>query len=190
MILRRIARPLLAAIFVSGGINALRQTEGHAKAVQPFLDRTVGRRSEDLPDAVPTDPETLVRIDAVLKLGGGVALAFGWAPRVAATVLLGTLVSTTAAAHRFWEEEDEGTRNDQLIHFLKNAGLAGGLLLAVADTEGKPSVAWRARHTAQLTSRQLSGTTRTAQRKAQKNVRQMQRQSKDGVRRARKAVRR
>jgi hypothetical protein len=30
------------------------------------------------------------------------------------------------------------------MHFLKNLGLLGGLLLAAADTEGRPSIGWRA----------------------------------------------
>ena len=38
VILRRVARPLLATIFVTGGINALRHAEGHAKAAEPFLN--------------------------------------------------------------------------------------------------------------------------------------------------------
>src|SRR5205807_669938 len=53
---------------------------------------------------------------------------------------------TTLAAHRFWEEEDPELRSQQQVHFVKNLGLLGGLMLAAADTEGKPSLAWRARH--------------------------------------------
>jgi hypothetical protein len=34
------------------------------------------------------------------------------------------------------------------MHFLKNLGLLGGLILAAFDTEGKPSVSWRARRRA------------------------------------------
>ena len=43
MILRKVARPLLASIFVTGGINALLEAEQHGKVAQPFLDRTVGK---------------------------------------------------------------------------------------------------------------------------------------------------
>lgn len=146
MILRRIARPLLAATFVYGGINALRQLEGHAEAARPWLDKTVGKNADRLPEQVPTDAKTLVQIDAAVKIGAGAALAFGKAPRVAALLLLGSLVPTTLATHPFWEEDDPAQREAQLVHFLKNCGLAGGLLLAAADTHGKPSAAWWARH--------------------------------------------
>src|SRR4051794_19781673 len=148
MILRRVARPLLATIFVWGGANALRQLEGHVRTVEPFLDQTAGKAADKLPDAVPTEPRTLVQIDAVVKIGAGLALAFGRLPRLAALLLAGSLVPTTLAAHQFWTVEDDGERAAQQVQFLKNLGLLGGLLIASADTEGRPSLGWRARRTA------------------------------------------
>jgi putative oxidoreductase len=32
-----------------------------------------------------------------------------------------------------------------VTHFAKNASIAGGLLLASVDTEGRPSLTWRAK---------------------------------------------
>ena len=44
------------------------------------------------------------------------------------------------------------------MHFLKNVGLLGGLILAAFDTEGEPSLAWRAKRQArQLESTLASG---------------------------------
>ncbi len=37
-------------------------------------------------------------------------------------------------------------RRHQETHFMKNLGLFGGLLLAAADTQGRPGLAWRASH--------------------------------------------
>jgi uncharacterized membrane protein YphA (DoxX/SURF4 family) len=62
-------------------------------------------------------------------------------------VLAGTIVPTTYAGHRFWEESDPQSRSQQRIHFLKNLGLLGGLILAAVDTEGRPGLAWRAKQT-------------------------------------------
>ena len=45
MILRRVARPLLASIFISGGINALRQKEAHTEAVRPWLHKVARKAS-------------------------------------------------------------------------------------------------------------------------------------------------
>ncbi|PPK70957.1 DoxX family protein [Actinokineospora auranticolor] len=145
MILRRLARPMLAAIFISGGINALRSAEAHAEAAKPLLDPLAERYGDKLPGQVPTDPVTLVRIDGAVKVGAGIALALGKFPRLAALALSGSLVPTTLAAHRFWEEKDPAVRQQQQIHFVKNVSLLGGLLIAAVDTHGKPSVAWRAR---------------------------------------------
>ena len=65
--------------------------------------------------------------------------------RPAAVVLAATLVPTTLAGHRFWEEDDPAARRHQTIHVLKNVAMMGGLLLAAADTGGRPSVPWRAK---------------------------------------------
>lgn len=148
MILRRVARPMLGAIFVYGGINALRNLDQHTAKAKPFLDSTVSKAADKLPDQVPTEPEAMVRADAMVKIGAGLALAAGFLPRVAALLLTGSLLPTTLAAHRFWELDDPQARSAQEIHFLKNLGLAGGLLLASADTEGRPSLGWRARRAA------------------------------------------
>jgi uncharacterized membrane protein YphA (DoxX/SURF4 family) len=165
MLLRRLARPLLASIFVVGGVNELRRPVAHAEAAEPLLNDVTERAKDVLPDAAPTDPVTLVRIDAVVKIGAGTMLALGRAPRLAALALIGSLVPTTAAGHPFWAAENSQDKQQQLIQFLKNAGLAGGLLIAAADTEGKPSVGWRARRTAGRAARQVQETTVAAREK-------------------------
>ncbi|HWD04589.1 MAG TPA: DoxX family protein [Amycolatopsis sp.] len=153
MILRRVARPLLASIFISGGIGMLRDTAAHAKAVEPFLADTFDKLDGVIPEQVPRDPATLVRIDAAVKIGAGLALASGKAPRLAALALLGTLVPSTVAGHPFWAADDPAERQNHQIHALKNASIAGGLLLAASDTAGKPSLGWRARRAAKKASK-------------------------------------
>jgi uncharacterized membrane protein YphA (DoxX/SURF4 family) len=152
MIMRRIARPMLAAIFISGGIEALRNPKPRIQAAEPVLDKTVGKVEDKLPDEVPTDAETLVKLDAAVKIGAGIALALGKFPRLASLLLAGSLVPTTAAGHRFWEQEDPAERARQQDHFFKNVSLLGGLMIAAGDTHGKPSVAWRAKHAKQQAS--------------------------------------
>jgi putative oxidoreductase len=161
MILRRFARPMLAAAFVSGGLDTLRTPKPRMRAAEPLLDRTVGQVAERLPEEIPTDTETLVKVDAAVKIGAGALLALGRFPRLSAVLLAGSLVPTTLAAHRFWEIEDPAERAAQQIHFLKNLGLLGGLLIAAADTHGRPSLGWRARRAAKLTNRKLHDATDT-----------------------------
>jgi uncharacterized membrane protein YphA (DoxX/SURF4 family) len=71
---------------------------------------------------------------------GGLALATGRLPRLSALVLAGSLVPTTVVGHPFWAESEPTVRTGQRVHFAKNLGLLGGLLLAVADTGGRESL--------------------------------------------------
>ena len=89
--------------------------------------------------------ETYVRINGAVQVAAGLLLATGRAPRLASTALAASIVPTTIAGHRFWEYEGE-ERHLQRMHFVKNASLLGGLILAAVDTEGRPGLAWRARH--------------------------------------------
>ncbi len=153
MILRRIARPMLAGIFIVGGINVLRNPEAHVEASKPFLTDAVDKVGPSLPQQVPTDPVALVRIDGAVKVGAGVLLALGKFPRLSALLLSGSTVPTTLVAHRFWEEKDPAVRQQQQIHFFKNLSVLGGLLLAAVDTEGKPSLGWRAKRAGRQASK-------------------------------------
>jgi len=140
---RRIARPMLASIFVVEGWDAVQHPAGKVKKVEVVtepLDDNVGR--------IPLDPETLVRINGVVQIGAGVLLATGRFRRLASLALIGSIIPTTYAGHRFWEETDPVTRAQQKVHFLKNLGLLGGLILAAFDTEGQPSLGWRAKRRA------------------------------------------
>ncbi|MGI8769782.1 MAG: DoxX family protein [Propionibacteriaceae bacterium] len=159
-VVRRIARPMLAAVFVYGGIDTLRKPQGRAEAAGD-LAKKIARA---LPVALPTNEVDLVRLDAGLKVVGGLALATNRLPRLAALGLIASMVPTTYAGHALWKVEDPQQAAGQRIHFLKNVGLVGGLLLAAVDTEGKPSVAWRTRHAAETTKKE----TRRAAKKAKK----------------------
>jgi uncharacterized membrane protein YphA (DoxX/SURF4 family) len=111
---------------------------------------------------LPENPETLVRLNAVAQLVAAGALATGRVPRISSAVLAASLVPTTMAGHEFWNETDPEARANQRIHFFKNVSMLGGLLLAAVDTEGRPGVAWRARHAATGVRRQARHLTREA----------------------------
>jgi uncharacterized membrane protein YphA (DoxX/SURF4 family) len=137
---RRLARPMLASMFVAGGLDALRNPESKVKAA----DAVVGPLTEIVP-SLPDNTETFVRVNGAIQVGAGVLLAVGKFRRLAALALIGSIIPTTYAGHRFWDETDEGNRAQQRIHFFKNLGLLGGLILEAVDTEGAPSLGWRAR---------------------------------------------
>jgi uncharacterized membrane protein YphA (DoxX/SURF4 family) len=133
---------MLGAVFVAGGIDSLRNPGPRAE-----LAADIGARIAR-PLGLPEDAQTLVRINAGVQVGAGLLLATGRFPRLAAATLLATLVPTTLAGHPFWDAKTAEERAHHRTHFLKNLGVAGGLLLAAVDTEGKPSLGWRARHAA------------------------------------------
>jgi putative oxidoreductase len=148
-LVRLIARPMLASMFVLGGIDSVRNAAPKVPKATKVTDQvpTVAEKiAPGLP--IPTDPETLVRINGGVQIAAGLALATGRFPRLSALALAATLVPTTYAGHAFWEEKDPSAKSMQRIQFFKNISMMGGLLLAGVDTEGKPGVAWRARHAA------------------------------------------
>ncbi|MEP6852407.1 MAG: DoxX family protein [bacterium] len=151
-LVRRVARPLLAMIFVYGGLDALRNPAAKAPAADKVLTR--------LPPALPVigTTEQLVRADAAAKVLGGTMLALGRFPRLSALGLIATLVPTTLAGHRPWEETDPVQRKLQTLQVCKNASILGGLLLATVDTEGRPSLGWRARRAGRDVQRTVAGT--------------------------------
>jgi putative oxidoreductase len=142
-VLRAIARPMLAAIFVLQGLDTVR----NPAKVEVKADPVVQFLTERIP-ALTDSTEQAVRINGAVQLAAGTLLAIGRLPRLSALVIAGTLVPTTLAGHRFWETDGKQERAQQRIHFLKNASILGGLLIAAGDTAGQPSLAWRSRRAA------------------------------------------
>jgi putative oxidoreductase len=166
-LMRLVARPMLASMFVVGGYGAIRNPAALAPRVQPITDKLVPLARRALPSApIPEDTATLVRIAGVVQVVAGLALATGKQPRLASLALAASTLPTTLTAHRFWKESDPRTKADERAHFLKNVSMTGGLLLAGVDTAGKPGLAWRAQHAAKDARRQARHAKRAATREA------------------------
>lgn len=129
-LLRSVARPMLASMFVYGGINALRNASAMAPKAQPVSDAL-----QPLAPSAPLGPANLVRANGLLHVVAGTALATGHFPRLASLVLAGSLAPTTAVGHQFWNESDPASKANQRVHFLKNVSMAGGLLMATLDPD-------------------------------------------------------
>ncbi|MHC3815021.1 DoxX family protein [Streptomyces sp. DT9] len=152
-VLRRIARPLLAAPFITEAGHALRSP-------RPLAAGTASRARQI--GVTADDPERLVRLNAAVQIAAGGALALGRFPRTASLVLAASLVPTTLAEHARWKEEDQELRKDQRFHLARRVGLFGALLLAAADTHGKPSAAYRARAAGHTGRKKARGATARA----------------------------
>ena len=137
-LVRFIARPMLASLFIVQGLKTLRDPDSMVARAKPVTDRITPLLEKYAPQ-VPTETRTLVRINAGIHVVAGAMLATGTFSRVAAAALAGSMVPTTLAGHPFWEIEDPDEKRSQRLQFLKNVGMTGGLLLAAVDTEGRPA---------------------------------------------------
>ena len=143
-LLRAVARPMLASMFISGGVMALRKPGAIAHKVQPVADvlRKVAPQAN-------LQPAQLVRLNAAVHIAAGAALATGHLPRTSALVLAATMPATTVSGHPFWNESDPVARKNQFTHFMKNVSLTGGLLMSTLDPDPhKPWLGTRAKNTA------------------------------------------
>ncbi|WP_019546467.1 DoxX family protein [Streptomyces sulphureus] len=122
------ARPMLGSLFLSSGIDTLRNPEPRADLAKGTLEQLRGY----LP-FLPDDDVLLVRANAAVQLLAGASLSVGRLPRVSALVLAASLVPTTYAGHAWWQHDEAEARSGHRTQFGKNAAVLGGLL-AVAGT--------------------------------------------------------
>jgi putative oxidoreductase len=115
-----IGRVLLALIFVQSGINKIGGFEG-----------TVGYiASNGLPM-----PQVIAALTIALEVGAGVALILGWKARLAAFALALFSIAAAVLFHDFWHMAGP-QKGQQMIQFMKNLSIAGGLLYVVAFGAG------------------------------------------------------
>jgi putative oxidoreductase len=119
-VIHSLGRVLLATPFIRLGWDAARSPGGRVDMAAAM--------------GVPK-PEAAVRLNGATMVVSGAALALGILPRWAALTLIACLVPTTAAGHAYWKEDDQQKRTGQLIHFLKNVSMVGGLVVVAAQDE-------------------------------------------------------
>jgi uncharacterized membrane protein YphA (DoxX/SURF4 family) len=151
MLIRRIARPMLSAVFISRGVDALRSPKPAADAARPTLEG-LSKLPDPVGTNVPSNAETVARVNAGVQIGGGLLLATGKLPRLASAALALSVVPGSLGGHTFWSESDPQRKTDERRAFLTDISLIGGLIIAAADTEGKPSLGWRGRRAAHRVS--------------------------------------
>lgn len=146
---------MLSAVFIGQGVDSLLNPKRAAQAAAPAVD---GLRAmpEPVSSNVPTDPETFAKINAAVQIGGGLLLAAGRMPRLASAALACTVLPANLGAHMFWTESDPDRKAEQRRAFLADVSLLGGLIIASADTEGRPSLGWRGRRAAERLSERVS----------------------------------
>jgi putative oxidoreductase len=157
---RTAARAMLASIFVLSGVRVFLDPDAKVDTARRVTDR-IGPLLEKVDPRLPSDARSLVRAKAASDVVAGLALATGRLTRPAAAVLAAGLVPTTVAGHPFWSMS-KPERTAQETQFLKNVGLLGGLLLAAADTAGKPGLRYRTGQAQRSVQRALRSAKRDA----------------------------
>ena len=155
MLLRRIARPLLSAVFIGQGVETLRNPKVTLDAAQTAVT-TLQTLPDPVGSKIPSDPETVARINAAVQVGGGLLLATGKLPRIASAALAFTVIPGSLGGHLFWNEPDPERKVQKRRDLLTDLSLLGGLIIASADTAGKPSLGWRGRRAASRLSEKVS----------------------------------
>lgn len=115
MLIRAAARFLLSGIFIYSGYTMWTNAERYAKQASAALPM------------LPEEP-MLAKAHGATMVVAGSTFALGILPRFSARILALTLITNTYIGHPFWKAKPED-RRPQVIHFLKNAGLLGGLVL-------------------------------------------------------------
>ncbi|MDH5358959.1 MAG: DoxX family protein [Gammaproteobacteria bacterium] len=111
-------RILLALIFIMGGIGKL--GAGYA-GTQGYMD-AMGV------------PGMLLPLVIILELGGGIALIAGWKTRIVSLLLAGFTILAALIFHSNFADQM------QMIMFMKNLAISGGLLILAANGAGAYSM--------------------------------------------------
>lgn len=164
-LVRRIARPLLAAPFIFEGV----QTAIRPDRVLDALPVTIADIDEQVSKSpLQTDAETILRAAGGLAAVAGAAFALNKKPRLASATLLLTTTVGLAGRKRVWELK--GTeRTEELRAIAGDLGLLGGILLAAVDTDGKPSLAYRVDKAIERAQKSAAEKQRELEKAAKKN---------------------
>jgi putative oxidoreductase len=124
-----LGRLLIAAIFLMSGIAKLTDTPGTVAHMT----------SMGIPYA-----DTLAVVAGIAEVLGAISIAVGLLTRVGAFGLILFMIPTTLIFHAFWNYHGE-ERLPQMVNFMKNLAIIGGLATLVAFGAGRFSLGRRQR---------------------------------------------
>ena len=109
-----LSRVLMSIVFLLNGLGIINQAVAAKELIEHGSPASV----------VPF----LMLIARTIEIVAGFSLALGIYPRLAALAILAFLFPATLTAHAFWQVAGAATFTVQLLNFLKNTAMAGGLL--------------------------------------------------------------
>lgn len=119
-VLSLFGRVLISGIFLSAGVSKFKEAE----MTEQYMT------AKNLPRAPVLRP-----VVGAAELVLGASLLLGYKPRSAAIGAIAYLIPTSLIFHDFWNEEGQDQQMN-MIMFLKNLAIMGGLLNIVAHGQG------------------------------------------------------
>lgn len=153
--IRKLARPMLASVYIADGVNTVKNASEYANDAERVVKTIKSLLPSQYAQFIPSDPETVAKINGGVKIGAGSTFALGKAPRLSAGLLAASTVGTLLGRNAFWEAKDADEQARRRNGAMTNVALLGGVLLASADTEGKPGLAWRAQDAAKRANKNI-----------------------------------
>lgn len=165
-LVRRIARPLLAAPFIFEGVRTALRPEREIEVYPQAFDAVDSALAKS---AAPgfVDARTVIRAAGAVAAGAGVLYATNRCPRAAAATLLLTTSVGWAGRKKVWELRGEEL-TEEVKSILTDVGLLGGVLLAVVDHDGRPSLGYRTNKFIERSQKNAAAKQREIEKKAGK----------------------
>lgn len=136
-LLRIISRPLLAAVFIHDGLDALRNPADHVerfRKMEPTLEK-IG-----LPPMLTSDAKLLSRLSGAATAVTALGLALGKYPRICALILAVVNLPISVVNNPVWAANSTEERKEYTRGLVAGGSLAGGLGMVLADGNGQPSL--------------------------------------------------
>lgn len=153
--LRKLARPMVASVYIADGADMIVNTDDHIQETETFIRQLRALLPRRYYKKIPQDYALITKVTGGKKIVAGTALAFGKMPRTAAFVLAALSIPTLLSRHAFWETQDKEEKLARRQGFMTDMALLGGLFITSGDTAGKPGLKWRARRAAKSANKQL-----------------------------------
>lgn len=138
---------MLASFFVINGVKTVLKPEPLLADAEPIVEKVVPLAQRVAPPSVagyiPEDTQTLVRLTGAAQVLGGLSLATGLGRQMGAAILAASMVPHVIASRPSKNATADERATSRSI-MLRNIALLGAAVIASQDTEGKPSLAWRA----------------------------------------------
>ncbi len=135
-----LGRAMLSIIFISSGIHKFVDWQGTMQLFNQTLTDSLATSIgtpylQNLLEWALANSFPVLLAGALFEVIGGLLVFLGIWTRLGALLLILFMIPVTTLFHHFWDLQDP-ERQIQMIHFMKNVSIAGGLLFLAAVGKG------------------------------------------------------